>query len=29
MVILELNGRFAPDADLETAWRNGLEAFRP
>jgi AcrR family transcriptional regulator len=29
MTILELNGRFPPDADLDTAWRRGLEAFAP
>jgi AcrR family transcriptional regulator len=29
MVILELNGRFPPDADLDTAWRRGLEGFGP
>lgn len=29
MAILELNGRFPPDADLDEAWRRGLEAFRP
>jgi AcrR family transcriptional regulator len=28
MVVLELNHRFPPDADLEAAWRSGLEAFR-
>ena len=28
MTILELNGRFPPDADLDAAWRRGLEAFR-
>ena len=28
MVILELNGRFPPDADLDAAWRRGLKAFR-
>jgi AcrR family transcriptional regulator len=27
MVILELNGRFPPDADLDAAWRAGVEAF--
>jgi AcrR family transcriptional regulator len=27
MVTLELNGRFPPDADLEAAWRRGIEAF--
>jgi AcrR family transcriptional regulator len=29
MTILELNGRFPPDADLDAAWERGLEAFRP
>jgi AcrR family transcriptional regulator len=28
MTILELNGRFPPDADLDAAWKRGLEAFR-
>lgn len=28
MVILELNGRFPSDADLDAAWRRGLEGFR-
>ncbi|WP_083255009.1 TetR/AcrR family transcriptional regulator [Amycolatopsis orientalis] len=27
MVILELDGRFPPDADLDSAWRTGLKAF--
>jgi AcrR family transcriptional regulator len=27
MVTLELNGRFPPDADLDAAWRRGIEAF--
>ncbi|MFC4911125.1 TetR/AcrR family transcriptional regulator [Actinomadura gamaensis] len=27
MVILELDGRFPPDADLDGAWRVGLAAF--
>ena len=27
MVILELNDRFPPDADLDAAWARGLEAF--
>jgi AcrR family transcriptional regulator len=27
MVILELDGRFPPDADLDEAWRTGLAAF--
>jgi hypothetical protein len=29
MTILELNRRFPPDADLEEAWRRGIDAFRP
>jgi AcrR family transcriptional regulator len=29
MTILELNGRFPEDADLDAAWKRGLEAFRP
>jgi AcrR family transcriptional regulator len=29
MSILELNDRFPPDADLDAAWRRGLEAFSP
>jgi AcrR family transcriptional regulator len=28
MTILELNGRFPPGADLDAAWRRGLEGFR-
>jgi AcrR family transcriptional regulator len=28
MTILELDGRFPPGADLDAAWRCGLEAFR-
>jgi AcrR family transcriptional regulator len=28
MTILELDRRFPPDADLEAAWRQGLQAFR-
>ena len=28
MSILELNQRFPPDADLDAAWRRGLEALR-
>lgn len=28
MTILELNGRFPPDADLEAAWERGLDALR-
>jgi hypothetical protein len=27
MTILELNGRFPPGADLDAAWRRGLEAL--
>ena len=27
MTILELDGRFPPDADLDAAWRQGLQAF--
>jgi hypothetical protein len=29
MTILELNRRFPPDADLDAAWRRGIDAFRP
>jgi AcrR family transcriptional regulator len=29
MVMLELADRFAPDADIDAAWRTGVEAFRP
>jgi AcrR family transcriptional regulator len=29
MTILELDGRFPPDADLDAAWRRGIEALRP
>ena len=29
MVVLELNGRFPPDADLDAAWEQGVAAFRP
>ena len=29
MVILELNHRFPPGADLDTTWRKGIDAFRP
>jgi AcrR family transcriptional regulator len=29
MTILELNGRFPPEADLDAAWERGLDAFRP
>ncbi|HZA83821.1 MAG TPA: TetR-like C-terminal domain-containing protein [Actinomycetes bacterium] len=28
MVTLELNGRFLPDADLDAAWQDGIQAFR-
>ena len=28
MTILELNDRFPPGADLDAAWRRGLDAFR-
>jgi len=28
MTILELDRRFPPDADLDAAWRQGLQAFR-
>jgi AcrR family transcriptional regulator len=28
MVVLELSNRFPPDADLDAAWRRGLDAFR-
>jgi len=28
MVVLELAGRFPPDADLDTAWQAGVAAFR-
>jgi AcrR family transcriptional regulator len=28
MVILELNHRFPPGADLDSTWRNGIDAFR-
>ncbi|WP_442815784.1 TetR/AcrR family transcriptional regulator [Streptomyces sp. NBC_01207] len=27
MVVLELDGRFPPDANLDAAWRTGCEAF--
>jgi hypothetical protein len=27
MTMLELNGRFPPDADLEAAWRDGIRAL--
>jgi len=29
MVILELDGRFPPGADLDAAWHRGIEALRP
>ena len=29
MVLLELDQRFPPDADLDAAWRAGIAAFRP
>ena len=29
MVVLELNDRFPPGADLAAAWRRGVAAFRP
>jgi hypothetical protein len=29
MVVLELNDRFPPAADLDAAWRRGVDAFRP
>lgn len=29
MVVLELNDRFPPAADLDEAWRRGVDAFRP
>jgi AcrR family transcriptional regulator len=29
MVMLELAGRFPPDADLDAAWRAGINAFQP
>ena len=29
LVVLELNDRFPPGADLDAAWRRGVEAFRP
>jgi len=29
MADLELAGRFATDADVEAAWRSGIDAFRP
>jgi hypothetical protein len=27
MVVLELTGRFPPDADLDAAWRAGIAAL--
>jgi len=29
MVVLELNSRFPPGADLDAAWKRGVHAFRP
>lgn len=29
MIVLELNQRFPPGADLDAAWRTGIDAFRP
>ena len=29
MVVLELNQRFPPRADLDAAWKRGVDAFRP
>ena len=29
MVVLELNDRFPPRADLDAAWQRGVDAFRP
>lgn len=29
MIVLELNERFPPAADLDSAWRTGIDAFRP
>ena len=29
MVMLELDHRFPPDADLDAAWRSGITAFQP
>jgi len=29
MVVLELNDRFPPGADLDAAWKRGVDAFRP
>jgi hypothetical protein len=28
LVMLELNGRFPPDADVDAAWKAGIEALR-
>jgi hypothetical protein len=28
MTILELDGRFPPGADLDAAWRTGIDGFR-
>jgi hypothetical protein len=27
MTVLELNGRFPPDADLDAAWESGIRAL--
>jgi hypothetical protein len=29
MVMLELDHRFPPDADLDAAWQAGITAFQP
>jgi len=29
MIILELNGRFPADADLDAAWQRGIAALKP
>jgi AcrR family transcriptional regulator len=29
MTVLELNGRFPPDANLDAAWARGIDAFGP
>jgi AcrR family transcriptional regulator len=29
MALLELTNRFPPDADIDAAWREGIDAFRP
>jgi AcrR family transcriptional regulator len=29
MIMLELNRRFPPDADVDAAWRHGIDALRP